>query len=136
MGRLVLYRDKNQDPKVTLGRLSYYDDLNREIFRIHSLELPWKDNKVSISCIPPGEYTLLHRTSQKFGKHIHVTNVPGRSWILIHPANFVSQLRGCIAPGLSRMDLNDDQILDVTNSRNAMEMILKHVKNLDKLIVK
>lgn len=65
----------------------------------YTIELPWRNNKTSISCIPEGRYRLLKRSSWKFGNHLLVSNVPGRSLILMHPANdALKQLQGCIAP--------------------------------------
>ncbi|HVY75203.1 MAG TPA: DUF5675 family protein [Puia sp.] len=64
-----------------------------------SIELPWKDNHTGVSCIPEGRYALAKRWSPKFGWHLRLTDVPGRSDILIHPANNAGQeLKGCIAP--------------------------------------
>ncbi len=64
-----------------------------------AIELPWLDNKKSISCIPEGVYTLKPRYSEKFKHHLLVENVPGRSLILIHPANDAKkELKGCLAP--------------------------------------
>jgi hypothetical protein len=64
-----------------------------------TIELPWKNNASQISCIPEGEYELRKRYSTKFGWHLLVMNVPGRQYILIHPANdAIKELKGCIAP--------------------------------------
>ncbi len=64
-----------------------------------TIELPWLDNKRSISCIPEGSYELKARFSEKFKHHLHLQNVKGRSLILIHPANDAKkELEGCIAP--------------------------------------
>lgn len=64
-----------------------------------AIELPWKDNARNISCIPEGKYPLAKRYSKRFGWHILVKDVPGRSGILIHLANnAMKELRGCIAP--------------------------------------
>ena len=64
-----------------------------------TIELPWKNNQSRISCIPEGKYKLIKRYSPHFKWHLHVTDVPGRELILIHPANdAVSELQGCIAP--------------------------------------
>lgn len=77
---------------------------NGEIFHegkliCYSIELPWKENSRGISCIPEGKYLLVKRYSQKFNWHLHITDVKGRSLILIHPANdAVKELNGCIAP--------------------------------------
>lgn len=65
----------------------------------HTIELPWKENKRRISCIPEGRYELVKRYSQKFKWHLHVIDVEGRDLILIHPANdALKELNGCIAP--------------------------------------
>lgn len=65
----------------------------------YSIELPWLNNIPRRSCIPPGTYRLLKRYSEKFHWHLHVSDVPGRSLILLHPANYAQvELLGCIAP--------------------------------------
>ena len=64
-----------------------------------TIELPWKDNKHVVSCIPEGRYALYKRYSPRLGWHLQVMDVPGRRWILIHPANdAATELQGCIAP--------------------------------------
>lgn len=67
----------------------------------HSIELPWLDNKPQRSCIPEGKYELKKRWSPKYKDHYWLQAVPGRKYILVHPANNASkELRGCIAPVL------------------------------------
>ncbi len=64
-----------------------------------TIELPWKQNRRSESCIPEGVYSFRERYSPHFGRHIEVVNVPNRDLILFHPANDARrELRGCIAP--------------------------------------
>ena len=73
---------------------------------VRTLELPWQENQRGISCIPVGAYKLLWARSPKMGMCYHVLDVPGRSNVLIHAANFagdvrygyVTELQGCIAP--------------------------------------
>ena len=63
------------------------------------IELPWRENKRNISCIPEGRYEVVPRFSPKFKNHLHVLGVYGRSLILIHPANdALRELEGCLAP--------------------------------------
>jgi len=59
-------------------------------------------------CIPAGTYTCELRYSYKhkhrdfgfgYGIVYGVNNVPGRKDILVHPANWLFQIKGCIAPG-------------------------------------
>lgn len=66
-----------------------------------TIELPWLHNRPRISCIPPGRYQLRKRYSPRFTWHFEVVGVPGRRYILIHPANHAAvELKGCIAPVL------------------------------------
>lgn len=64
----------------------------------HTLELPNRLNKASVSCIPLGKYGLVVNYSNRFKKLLPlVVDVPGRSGIRMHAANRVSELQGCIA---------------------------------------
>lgn len=81
----------------TLGQL--LDNDNNLL--CYTLELPWKDNAPQISCIPEGIYQVIPHNSLEHPNTWEITGVPGRSEILIHNANFVSQLEGCIAVGSS-----------------------------------
>lgn len=64
-----------------------------------TIELPWRNNRRRVSCIPEGRYRLIRRMHFKHGDQLAVANVPGREAILIHPANFaLTELQGCIAP--------------------------------------
>lgn len=73
----------------------------------YSIELPWLQNTPTYSCIPAGEYRCIWHRSPKYGWVYLVTDVPDRSWILIHPGNFAGDRRqgfkthsyGCILLG-------------------------------------
>jgi hypothetical protein len=68
----------------------------------YAIELPWKENRNKISCIPEGRYALVKRYSPKFKQHLLLKNVEGRALILVHPANdAIKELKGCIAPVLT-----------------------------------
>lgn len=95
----------------------------------NTLELAWKNNQSKVSCIPKGKYKVRKRTSAKYGEHFHILNVPNRSFILIHFANFHSDLLGCIAVGKGLADINKDGRLDVTSSRQAMKEMLSALPN-------
>jgi hypothetical protein len=65
----------------------------------NTIELPWRNNESSVSCIPEGKYLLKKRYSQKFQRHIEISNDPNRGAILFHPANnALKELNDCIAP--------------------------------------
>lgn len=109
----------------TIGRLILTKaETGEKVFVCHTLELPWKGNEQQVSCIPPGVYDVVPRRSPKYGKHFHVTNVPGRSWILIHGGNYYTQIRGCILPGESLADINADGEKDVLASKNTLAEML------------
>lgn len=81
-------------PEGTNGEVRYEGQLV-----CSSIELPWLENKRSVSCIPEGRYELRKRYTERRQHHLMVANVPGRSGILIHPANNAQkELLGCIAP--------------------------------------
>lgn len=108
----------------TIGRLYVLDDNNGVKYDCPTLELPWKENSQSISCIPEGEYDVVKRFSQRFKNHFHITNVPGRSYILIHAGNFYTDIRGCVLVGRDLKDLNRDGHIDVKDSGSAMADLL------------
>ena len=93
-------------------------------FKFVTLELPWKNNQRRISCIPPGTYKGVKRTSPKYGLHVHILDVPGRDLILMHNANYVTQLEGCVAVGEAIRDINADGTLDVTNSVKTLKKLV------------
>ena len=120
--------------KQTNGVL-YVEKDNKILFECFTLELPWKDNQRRVSCIPQGTYKAVKHRSPKFGESVWIQNVPNRSEILIHPANYVRQLLGCIAPGDSLRDIDGDGLDDVTNSRNTMNKILALLPNSFEVVV-
>lgn len=122
--KAVLTRQPSSD-KQTLGELVLFDG-DKKIFSCKTLELPWKDNKRQVSCIPKGEYEVVFRDKGKFRRHYHVKNVPGRTWILIHTGNYHSQILGCILVGNAFSDINADGYLDVINSRKTLDALLSH----------
>lgn len=70
-----------------------------------TIELPWKDNKRKVSCIPEGRYGLSAYRSPKHGWVLLVGDVPNRAMVEFHEANYAlgadgksPQLEGCLAP--------------------------------------
>ena len=69
-------------------------------FSAKSVERPWVDNLQGVSCVPPGTYLVKWLWSAKHDANLyHLTGVPGRDEIEMHPANVFEQLLGCIALG-------------------------------------
>ncbi len=129
---LLLIRDTFTDVS-TVGELF----LNGERM-CDTLELPYRDNKRSISCIPAGQYDVRLRLARESATrdylHLLVKDVKDRSYILFHKGNTAKDTRGCILVGLgSQHNL-------VQNSGLAMDLLMKEIINLGgtniKLIIK
>lgn len=118
--RSILLRRVDLAPTHTLGILGIRGFGGIRLYECVSLELPWKNNAREVSCVPAGEYDIVLEYSQSKKMDLwELKDVPGRSEVKIHIANYVSDLLGCIAPGLRWADLNKDGIIDVANSRVA-----------------
>lgn len=109
-----------QSSDCTLGVLSSNDGL-----LCFTLENPWLDNQVSISCIPEGHYTCKPHNGRKYQNTWEVTSVSGRSAILFHSGNVEKDTRGCILPGLTKGVLNGKRA--VLGSRLAMEKLRDYI---------
>jgi hypothetical protein len=116
--RALLTR-KEFEKKQTLGDLEISEAENT-IFSCKTIELPWLNNQRNISCIPVGTYTVVKRTSEKYGTHFQVLNVPDRSMILIHAGNYYTQTQGCILVGTGYQDINQDNVRDVVESKKTL----------------
>lgn len=86
------------------------------------LELPWKHNQRSISCIPEGSFTVVKEGPTETRPYVYfrVLNVPGRSGILWHPGNYTRQIKGCHLPGMAFLDMDKDGVLDITETTKTL----------------
>lgn len=107
--------------KQTIGDMFVLDEFNHVKARFDCLELPWKDNKQNISCIPAGIYPVETYNSPKHGKVFLLKNVPGRSMIEIHAGNYYTDIEGCILPGKDLKEIDGDGFMDVVDSRPALQ---------------
>ena len=119
---LLLIRDTFTEES-TIGELF----LNGERF-CDTLELPYRDNQRSISCIPAGEYKVRLRLPRESATrdyiHLIVKDVPNRSHILFHRGNTAKDTKGCILVGQgTQQDI-------VHNSTLAMDLLIKEIINL------
>ena len=104
-----------------------------------SLERGWRNNEKNISCIPEGTYPLKLEYSPKFKKDLwELYDVPNRSEIKFHVANYWKELNGCIALGNKHKDINNDGDPDVTSSRLTMKKFHEVMNGLSqaKVIIK
>ena len=95
-----------------------------------TIELPWRENRGNVSCIPIGVYECEPYQSPSRGNVYRLLNVPKRSDILIHVGNFAgdtskgykSDSEGCILPGLYHDSLSNQTA--VVDSGKALRRLL------------
>ena len=132
-GYLTLVLEREYLPEGTNGTLLLH---GRPL--CHTIELPWRDNRRNISCIPEGHYRLAFTRSNRHGLRLKGLAVPKRDGILIHAANnALAELQGCIAPvtkltgsgkGIySRVALQrvEDVVTPVLEAREDVRLIVK-----------
>lgn len=88
---LTLYRYNFVTQGILKVEQTYFGD---------TLELPWRDNRHDISCIPEGRYQVKYKYSLHNGDCLEVLNVPHRSDIQIHVGNKQRNTTGCILIGI------------------------------------
>lgn len=90
---MLVHLLRNKHDKVTHGILVFDGII------VDTLELPWLDNQLSISCIPDGEYKYKRDFSNNKKRNViellNCDTYP-RSQIQIHVATKLSHLKGCI----------------------------------------
>jgi hypothetical protein len=113
-------------PLATYGNGYVINDVNKSIFDFKTLELPWKDNRRGVSCIPEGEYDVVKDgpTVRRPYIYFRVLNVPGRSGILWHPGTYTSHIKGCILPGERLLHIDEDGVLDVANTKITLKKLV------------
>jgi hypothetical protein len=130
MENYLILREPDRS-KQTLGTFTISKN-NAVVFTCKTIELPWKNNERSVSCIPDGVYRTIRHRSPSYGECFWILNVPGRSEILIHHGNYAASInpktgtpdtKGCILPGEAHADVNADGIPDVTSSVNTMKKL-------------
>lgn len=115
----------SDDGKQTLGALT----IKGTDFGCKTIERAWKNNESMVSCIPKGVYECRWTASPRLKRKTYeVMNVPMRSGIRIHPANYSSDLHGCIALGSAYKDLNLDGLNDVIHSGDTIKQFEEILK--------
>lgn len=128
-------------PMVTLHRTilstETFGNLSTDGFTCHTLELGWHNNQHLISCIPPGTYLCqwkpFHTTH-----HYELQNVPGRTGIFIHEGNYAGKKTdtdGCILLGSNFVDINHDNVIDISGSTKTVAAFEKFMDKRDFLLV-
>lgn len=71
----------------------------------NTIELPWRDNKPRVSCIPDGIYDFVREYSPNKDRIvIEIKGIEGRSEIQIHAGTKTDHVKGCIGIGTSAQE--------------------------------
>lgn len=111
------------------------------VFEMYTLELPWRNNQVDISCIPAGEY-LCEPVKSSFGtkatggRAYAIQEVPGRGAIRMHSGNWAgsvkaqlrSDVKGCVLTGLALGCYRGQLAVKPGTSRRALGKFHKFMK--------
>ena len=118
---IIRFKRSNE---VTIGRLLH------EGLSFYTVERPWKDNEPFVSCIPDGSYRVKRVNSPKYGENMwEVAEVPNRTHILFHIANYPHNVKGCLGLGTGvYADLSG-----VTSSKNAINQFYNSTKELTEM---
>jgi hypothetical protein len=116
----------------TTGEFTVLEHIEGDVlFKCKSLERGWHNNKPFFSCIPPApneskiyKWKVVSPSNNIPYNHIHILDVPDRTAIKVHRANYYEQLHGCIAVGKDLRYINKDDILDLTDSKVTMDALM------------
>lgn len=115
-----------------------------------SMELPWRDNKISAdssiaSCIKEDIYTVVKqppKESRPYGyfriKYVEgrsINKETGMSSILWHRITFVKDLLGCIGIGGAFSDLNKDGVPDMIESGKTLQKLYETLPEEFQLLI-
>ncbi len=106
-----------------------------------TLENPWLENRVRVSCIPGDtQYNCTKVDSPKFGHTWQVNEVRGRTHILFHKGNTAENTLGCILLGSYYGELyNSEQELynpAVLASKRAFEYFMGLMAGYDQFVLR
>ena len=105
-------------------------------FVCHTLELPWRNNEINVSCIPCGDYICKKRYSPNFKYDCYLLeDVPGRTWIQFHRGNWagdkskgkLSDVLGCILVGSKRAVIEEQ--LAIAESGKTLDELFFYTKH-------
>lgn len=141
MKNKIIHLDRDiRWPNVTMAMM-YADDggfglkLPNGKAGLYTIERPWLNNQQDVSCIPAGNYKaerdMYYGGDGPGGKRdyecFEIRNVPKRSEIKIHIANYIKDIIGCIGPGMAR----DPNHPAVWSSTQAFNLFMDYMRGID-----
>ena len=132
---MIVLEREGSSPWGTFGTLMLDDG-----WECKTVEPRWLGNAKGKSCIPPGTYKMTMRDSPvvtrtsngRFSRGWEVTNVPGRTFIMLHPGNWDRNSDGCILVGREFAVITDGkrrglQYPGVTHSQSVFAALMERL---------
>lgn len=119
----ILVSRKKVGDKSIIGEMKVSRPIGGSVgtsYSCKTLELPWKDDKKNVSCIPAGKYKAFLRTDHKIWR-VELTGTGNRTHIQIHNGNYPSQIDGCILVGTTA---GEDAVY---NSQVALKAVISAI---------
>ncbi len=105
-----------------------YMKIQKKVFCV-TLEPADLLNRQNVSSIPAQQYICKRIISPKYKLCFEITNVPGRSHVLIHPGNIDDHTEGCIIVGQYWGKLGENR--SVNNSGNTYKRFMERMRGYD-----
>lgn len=127
--RITLFRLTESATLPTCGVLLRPDGIPFAL----TLERPWLGNRRNTSCILRGTFRAVRTRHRRFGETFLLEKVPGRSGILFHAGNLVSDTAGCILVGekFQRFATQDG----IVQSRDGFNEFMELTAGLSEIVV-
>ena len=122
-----------QSERVTLGTLI----APRMPWPLCTIELPWVNNQVNVSRIPPGTYRWSKQHSPSMEREVirlDDTETRPRTAILIHVGNYASNFEGCIGVGHGYGDFKEKG-RGVVSSGAAFDELMASLSRTGKITI-
>ena len=132
MSAITLHRAW-RDERSTLGILTA-EGLDGPLCTV---ELPWRENALRVSCVPCGVFNYCKWDSPHFQREVirlSDKDMAPRCAILCHVANQPKELLGCIAPGLRHAKWGG-KVWGVASSLAALDMLMDAVPHMGKITI-
>ena len=101
-----------------------------------TLEPPDRENVQDRSSIPAQQYTCKRIISPRYGETFEITKVPGRTHVLFHPLNLVTETKACVGLGDELGELHGKKaILDSRKTFNRFMEIFAGFEELHLTII-
>lgn len=114
----------------TLGELQVLDASGKVLKTYSTVEEPWRENRNSVSCIPPGRYPFTKSKATNnpgLGDVLRFDKIPYRAGVLMHIGSTYQDTEGCILPGI--ISQKDNKVVDGVPDNQSTIQAMKEILN-------